>query len=144
MKNNDLISFTLAGLSTEQFAILEDTGSYRDELDLQTSLKFGVDNSKKQIVVFSKFRFEHAKNPIIVLEVSSVFKIKEYSWNDLINDNEIKFPKNFILHLAMLTIGAARGILHAKTEKSNYHSVLLPTINVNEIIGNDLVVVLDK
>ena len=30
---------------------------------------------------------------------------------------EMKFPKGFVAHLAMITVGTLRGVLHTKTEE---------------------------
>jgi hypothetical protein len=39
----------------------------------------------------------------------------------------------------MLTVGTARGVLHAKTENTKYNRYVLPTINVASMIKNDAV-----
>ena len=42
---------------------------------------------------------------------------------------------NFIRHLSAISIGTARGILHAKTENTAYNKYFLPTININELVS---------
>jgi hypothetical protein len=37
----------------------------------------------------------------------------------------------------MLTIGTSRGILHAKTEGTEFNKFILPTINVNQLVEKD-------
>ena len=39
----------------------------------------------------------------------------------------------------MLTIGTARGVLHSKTENTPYNKYLLPTLNVSDLVNNDLI-----
>ena len=42
------------------------------------------------------------------------------------------------MHLVLLTIGTLRGVLHCKTENTEFEDLKLPTINVNELIPNDI------
>ena len=53
--------------------------------------------------------------------------------------NLLKVPKGFLSHLAVLTIGTTRGILHAKTEGNCFNKYVLPAINVTEIIKEDAI-----
>ena len=55
-------------------------------------------------------------------------------------EDDYIIPKNFITHLTVLTIGTARGILHAKLEKSGFEKFLLPTLNISDIIKDDLII----
>ena len=41
--------------------------------------------------------------------------------------------------MGTIVVGAARGIIHAKTEGTILNSVILPPINLVEIIKDDLV-----
>ena len=50
-----------------------------------------------------------------------------------------KLPSGFVCHLAMLAIGTARGVLHAKTENTLFNKYLIPTINVAELIKDDII-----
>lgn len=142
MSNNDPIGFFLVNLSTDQFALLKEDVNIKDRFDIQTQVRFGVSNDDKLLAVLVKFRFEQNRKPFIILEVSSKFKVRDEDWASLTDEKgeNIAFPRNFILHLTVLTVGAARGILHAKTENSIYHSILLPTINVNELIDSEKII----
>ncbi|MPN63841.1 hypothetical protein SDC9_211608 [bioreactor metagenome] len=56
----------------------------------------------------------------------------------MLSNNVLLVPKNFMQHLAVITIGTARGILHAKTENTPFNQYVLPTINVSEMIKDDV------
>jgi hypothetical protein len=44
----------------------------------------------------------------------------------------------------MLCVGTLRGVLHAKTENSVYNKFYLPTINVNDLVKTDIVLVTEN
>lgn len=39
----------------------------------------------------------------------------------------------------MLTIGTTKGVLHSKTENTTFNHFVLPTLNGNELVKNDVV-----
>jgi len=41
-------------------------------------------------------------------------------------------------HLSVMTVGTARVVLHTKTEGTFFNRFLLPTINVPELVTDDI------
>lgn len=138
---NQPLGFALQQINTEQFATVNDSISDNKEIEIQASLRFGVDQGQHIIVCFSKFEFEQEGKTILIIEVSCQFEIENASWEQLINAEEesIILPKGFAAHLAMLTVGTTRGVLHAKTEKTAYNPLMVPTVNVASMISEDVV-----
>ena len=56
-----------------------------------------------------------------------------------LDDNTYLVAKGLAVHFAVLTIGSARGILHAKTEGTPFNEFLLPTIDVNNMLEEDVI-----
>lgn len=75
----------------------------------------------------------------IKIQVSCHFNIEPDTWTSFLKDSNVVVPKNFISHLTILTIGTSRGILHAKTEGTEFNQFILPTINVNQLVDADAV-----
>ena len=138
-KNN--IGFGLRKVTTEQFAIIESSFEEGKPIELKVGLRFGINNENKIISTFFSTNLIQEKAPFLLLEVGCHFNITENAWLSFLNDNksEIVIPKGFISHLAMLTIGTARGVLHSKTESTTFNQFLLPTLNVNELVQNDVI-----
>ena len=55
-------------------------------------------------------------------------------------DNKIIIPKELLAHFGVHTIGTARGILHCKTEGTQFNTFILPPINVSERITEDIII----
>lgn len=138
---NQNIGFALRKISTEQFAIIEDEFTEGNEVDLKTNVKFGIDTEKRGLSVMSQFTFKNGVSPFLLVEVGCFFEIHEDSWDSFYDSEKDRFvfPRAFISHLVVITIGTTRGVLHSKTEGSKFNGFLLPTINVNELIDNDLI-----
>ena len=131
------VGFALAAIKTEQFALFEENFSPKKETSITTSLEFKINLEQKLIGVFATFSFEQAKKVFIKIQVSCHFNIDTDSWNSFLQDEIMVVPQSFIAHLTMLTIGTSRGILHTKTEGTEFNKFILPTINVKSLVDKD-------
>lgn len=137
-KENTQVVFALKGIKTEQFAIFEENYSPKKATSLGTELQFKLDQNNKQIAVFLGFEFLQGKKVFLKIQVSCHFKIEESSWSSLIQENKLIVPKGFLAHLAMITTGTSRGVLFAKTEATPFSTFIVPTLNVAEMIKEDV------
>ena len=133
------ISFGLKRITTEQFAMVDEAPVDFDKVNINIGIRFGIDPEGKMLAASTLFKFEYASKPFIIIEATCHFSIEEKSWDSFVTGHKIKFDKGFLTHLAMITVGTNRGILHTKTEGTPYNEFVLPTINVIEIIKDDFV-----
>jgi hypothetical protein len=105
------------------------------------NFRFSVNEAQKIISVFSSFTFKHEGKHFIIVEGGCHFRIKFHDWENFLSEDktELIIPKGLLVHLATITVGITRGILHAKTENSNFNQYHLPIINVGEMIKKDSV-----
>jgi hypothetical protein len=142
MENESLnIGFALSKVTTEQFAIIEEGFSDTGNIRIGTILKFGCDEKQKLLACFGTFTFQSDEKTFMIIEAGCQFMIKDESWDKMYSKdpNRLVGPKGFLSHLAMLTVGTARGILHAKTEGTCFNKYVLPTINVTTLIREDVI-----
>ena len=137
-----VIGFKLVKITTEQFAIIEESYTKEATIHLRTNLEFGIDKEKRVIVVMPTFDFFTKDNLFMKIKTGCHFVIKDDAWSIMIdeNENEIKLPIKLIRHLCVITIGTTRGILHSKTENTEYNKYFIPTINVEEMIKEDVII----
>lgn len=137
------LGFRFTGLRTVAFAIIEKSFKKTGETGLKTGLGFGVDIDDHTITCNARFEFERKKDqPFLILEVQGHFEIEQKDFNHKIDQGSERFliTRNLATHFAVLTVGAARGILHAKTENTVYNEFLLPTIDIRQMIEEDVLV----
>jgi hypothetical protein len=134
------VPFKLVGISTEQFAFLEE--SYMDDgaLGIEFSLRQGIDPKKNGFSVFLTVSYLANEKVFLKLEVGCHFEIEKESWKEFMRqeDQRIVFPKGLIQHLSVITVGTTRGVLHAKTENTRLHGLFLPTLDLTQVIAEDV------
>ena len=131
------VGFKLLNITTEAFAAFPDLFNEKKKIEFQQEYSFGVDSEKRAIGVYADYRFTHSKTVFLNIKVGCHFEIHQDNWMAMDNPEkkQLVVQPGFLGHLTMLTIGTARGILHAKTENSPLNRFMLPTINVTEIIS---------
>lgn len=137
---SDRIGFKFRKIITEQFAIIESAFNKEEDVKFNLNIKYGLNQKDKTVAVFVEPTFSQNKNPFLILEMVCHFKVEEKAWDSFKNQikDKLVIPLGFIHHLTMLAIGTARGALHSKTENTPFNNYLMPTINITEIIKNDV------
>lgn len=133
-ENPNSINFSFINIKTEQFVTFEENFDKSKEIKLNTNLSFGLNSEDKIFSISTKFTFEINNKPFVSIQLSCFFEIDKNNWESLITNGVIFFPKDFVAHMAMLTVGTSRGVLHAKTEGTIFNEFVLPTINVVDMI----------
>lgn len=138
MADNKEINFNLLKIKTEQFAIFKENYIPNEEINLNTNLTFGLNQEDKVFLVTPKYTFQMNEKPFMTIQINCFFKIEDKTWKSFIKKKEIIFPKDFVAHMAMITVGTSRGILHSKTEGTEFNELILPTLNVSEMVPEDI------
>ena len=140
--SNGNFKFKLVNILTNQFALIEEHFS-EDVSTVQLSLnhKFGIDIEKRNIALKNQIRFLSDNQIFIIVEITCTFNISEESWVELRIEekSDIVIPSGFATHLLVLTVGSARGVLHAKTENTKFNKYFLPTLDLSKSIENYIV-----
>ncbi len=135
---NKNFRFALGKIKTDQFAIIENAYKANENVNFKIGLQFGANKDNKLLSVKVSVQFEQNTIPFIIMEASCYFHVEPSDWEMLIEDNGLLIPKGFITHLSVLTVGTVRGILHAKTEGTNFNGFVLPTVNITELVTTDI------
>ncbi|MFZ4753755.1 MAG: hypothetical protein ACOYLG_10460 [Chitinophagaceae bacterium] len=140
MEEEKIIQFQLIGIKTVEFATFEQDFVADGEFMVNTNLNYSFHLEDKVVIVNAKFIFLCNEKPVIAIAVNCYFNLRQ--WDEYYSESEQKLtlPKNLAQHIAVITIGTTRGVLHTKTEGTLLNSLLLPSINVLELVPNDIII----
>jgi len=139
-RKQNAVGFRLIDITTEQFASLENNYDHQgDDIEIGFETSFKLDKTNHVIGSYCRFNFYQNDNYILIAEVACHFKIMEQTWDSSFVPErmEITFPKSFLTHLLVLTVGTARGVIQAKKPKS-YVGLILPTFDVTKVVVEDM------
>jgi len=131
--------FSIVGIKTEQFAIVQPDIDLSHPVEVRAGFKVSGDLSKRVVSVFPLIKFMDGKETLLILECGCHFALTEATWEQCRNsDNQVKIPKELLTHLAVIALGTARGVLHAKTEGTLFNHHIMPVLNLTEVFKDDL------
>lgn len=148
MKNDiNEIGFRLNQIEKKQFATLGDVPAPSSIIHENIEFAFGVLQEEKIIgCLFHYTLLGDGDKPFLTIQVSCDFKINQENWQQLAGEtkSDIKLPKGFAQHLAGITVGTARGILHNETENTPFNEYPVGLINLKDIFTDDAVIDLQE
>lgn len=133
------IQFRIHKIETLQFALLQDKAD-KDKMSFSGGFGFRLDPKAGLIRSSFKYEFFNDETPALILEVAIGFTVDISSFRKQIEGNSQIYviPKGFALHLAMITVGTSRGILHERTKDSLFNAFPIPTIDITKSITSDI------
>lgn len=138
------VLFKLSGIRTEQFGIIETVQITSATINLAAEIDLSINESGHAIVCRFKTSFRANAETFLILAVACLFSIEPRTMGHMKVGHELRIPKGLAHHLGIITVGTARGVLHAKTEGTLYNRFVLPTINIEEQIQEDIIFQLDN
>lgn len=131
--------FRMFGIHIDQFAILADNNP-NDVLEMNTEINFKYADNGGKIACYAKFEFSAEQRTLMLLALICEFEIEADDFKLLQKEGKTTIPKELLELFAVHTIGTARGILFCKTESTQFNNVIIPPVNVSDIIRNDMVI----
>jgi hypothetical protein len=140
------IPFRIIEIDTSQF--FADASLYKEGCDVGMTAGVPISASKEDhaIEVALNVQFTCESTAFIILEVKVKFEIEPQAFQELFITKKkitsVVIPVGLSRHLATLTVGTARGVLHERLSKSKLNGFVLPTIDLTKILESNIV--LDK
>ncbi|MBV6641473.1 MAG: hypothetical protein KI791_12170 [Cyclobacteriaceae bacterium] len=134
------IPFFIKAINTLEFATLPNIYKKEENVRITTNFQIGIDEKNNGIAVLLELNYTCNKNPFIIFKIQNEFGVDNDSFESFKNtkENKIIVPKGFLNHLAAMTVGTVRGVLHEKLKKTEFSEFLLPAIDVSEIPNEDM------
>jgi len=141
MAKSSPIPFRIKSIETQEFATFKEVYTNEKEVGISTGFNFGMDKTNHLVAVFFNLSFNSKEeDPFVLLKVRIEFDVEPKVFEGFKSKRAKKWilPKDFLIHLSALSLGTARGILHEKISKTEFSHLLLPALNVSEILEEDV------
>ncbi|MBD5420485.1 MAG: hypothetical protein K2F93_07050 [Muribaculaceae bacterium] len=134
-----MIRFRMVRINVDQFAILAEKVP-AEGVSFSVHLGFNVASNAARIACIFTIEFTHVEMPLLKLSINCEFDVMEEDWKNYINDKILTIAKEDLGFFANQTVGVARGILFCKTENTDFQNLILPPVNLIDLINQDLVI----
>jgi len=132
------IEFRLRNIQMTKCSFQNPDRPIQEDQELGFSFEFGVrfdeEKSEINIDVDSKIYFS-PKQKLIIGEIKTVTCFSINNFKDFVyKKNHFEFPEDFVIMLLSISFSTLRGIIVEKSTSILQYQVILPIINIKEII----------
>ncbi|MDE6403056.1 MAG: hypothetical protein K2K86_04525 [Muribaculaceae bacterium] len=127
----------MAKINVSQFAILADNAP-EDGLSYTVGINFGGAPDARRVACEFSIEFDHGEKALLKLAVFCEFDIMAADWDERVNAGILTLTKSELGLFANQAVGVARGILFCKTEGTPFGRFIVPPINLETLISEDL------
>ena len=135
------IPYRINKIKTVQFASFPDALDYEiyknnGGFGIESSFSFGYNADLTSIRCTASFKYSQNESLLLICEVQCFFDIAPEGGKQIRQDKKISVE--FLQYMATIATGTARGIIHTKTEGTVLNELVLPPINLTEVITEPL------
>lgn len=134
------IKFSLVHIEDNQFSTFDEALENDKPIEQQVGFGFGVDMEKHVIAVSLEFILKKENNPLLKQQITCYFEIETNDFKTQLEQGNkvIVLPCDFGKHLAMITVGTARGVLFANTRNTPFGQFLIGLLNIDNMFNEDI------
>ena len=111
------------------------------EINVSTEFSYAVNIPAHRVRCISKYIYTQDEKEVLSCDLTCTFEVKEEAFNSFIKDDKLTLDVDWLRYMATIAVGAARGEIHARAEieKSELSEIILPPINLVEIIKESVI-----
>ena len=111
------------------------------EINVSTEFSYAVNIPAHRVRCISKYIYTQEEKEVLSCDLTCTFEVKEEAFNSFIKDDKLTLDVDWLIYMATIAVGAARGEIHARAEieKSDLSEIILPPINLVEIIKESVI-----
>lgn len=114
------------------------------EFGLQISINSGYNPDARLLKVTVGATFTNNGQIAVNCETATYFELDEVTAQEHLTDGDYVFTRDEMIYFGAFCIGTLRGVLAAKLEKTEFSGLILPPVNVYDIITGPLVISMPK
>lgn len=142
MEKNRHIPFRIIAIDAKKFKAKEDVDSDIDKAKIHSTFSFAVNATQKLVRCDSEYTYNCQGEDVLVFAMSCVFAVEEEGFSQMTEDGKFTIEPYFSQYLATISVGAARGEIHARCEArhSPLARVILPPMNLIKALPDPIVI----
>lgn len=131
------IPYSISQIKTPQFAIFPDKFVNGEKTAMKVSVSFGIPKDLQQIKCNLDIQFLQGDTLLLTTVIECYFHISPEGIENIRKAGNIE--KDFLRYMGTIAVGTARGVIAAKTENTILNGLVLPPINLVNLIKDDMV-----
>lgn len=137
------IQYRLQGFDLPQFNMRMENYGAELETKARTNIEFAYNKDKHVVKSSVYIEMLQGGKEFLVMQMDAYAEIRDSSAERLMTDEGIRLPRNLQCQFASFCYGALRGVMYLKTLNTPLQNIVLPPLELHNIIKSDIVISLD-
>lgn len=139
----DNIQYRLQSFDLPRFNIRLENYGAKSKTKIGTNIAFAY-NKDKCVVKSSVFiEMSQDDKEFLVMQMDAYVEIRESSAKQMMTEKGICLPRFLQCQFASFCYGALRGVMYLKTLNTPLQNVILPPLELHDVIKNDIIISLE-
>ena len=130
------IPYKISHIETMQFAIFPENLINGQEVLVNTNCGYNERSDLNQVRNVISVNYNQNEKLLMVVQLACYYDIAPEGVEAI--KAEGKIPVDFLRYMGSISVGTIRGVIHAKTEGTVLNPVVMPPVNLEEMVKNDL------
>lgn len=130
------IPYRISHIETVQFAVFPENFVNGAEVMVNTNCGYNVRSDLHQVRNIISVNYIQNEKLLLVAQLACYYDIAPDGFKAI--KEEGKIPVDFLRYMGSISVGTIRGVIHAKTEGTVLNPVVMPPVNLEEMITGDL------
>lgn len=134
-----MLKYRILNFEVPEFAIIKPEPDVDAKYAYNVGVEIGLSPENRMMKFKFTFRFLQQEELCFLIALETELEIEADSWDTIATPEKVAIPRDAIMHIATVTIGAARGILFERLRNSPWQRFLMPPIEINDLIKSEMV-----
>jgi hypothetical protein len=130
------IPYRISRIETLQFAVFPDNFVNGQQMLVNTNCGYNVREDLSQIRNIVSVNYTQNGDLLMVAHLACYYDIAPEGIGAIKAAGKI--PVEFLRYMGSISVGALRGVIHARTEGTVLNPFVLPPVNLEEMVNGDL------
>ncbi|MCA4782861.1 hypothetical protein IF125_11455 [Empedobacter stercoris] len=133
------MDFSIISGNIEEFATFDNENIKKEEeLEMSNGVSIKVNFKEEIIAIIYNLIFNLKNDPIIKLKTRHEFQFSKELWSTFYQDEKFIIKKEILNQIGDISIGSSRGMLITKLNNTKYQEIIIPYIEINNIIDQEI------
>ena len=131
--------FRIVEISIPQFATFEsDFNSNVEDVEFETNYSYGIKPEDRLFIAILSISFFQEKRIVVKIEVNVTFELDKDTFDSYMYADKFCMSAQQLKILTSILYGSSRGVLAAKLENSSLKNIILPLVDLDDVMTHPL------
>ena len=131
--------FRIIEISIPQFATFEsDFNPNVEDVEFETNYSYGINPEDRLFIAILSISFFQEKSIVVKIEINVTFELDKDMFDSFMDTDKFCMPADQLKIFTSILYSSSRGVMAAKLENSPLKNIILPLVDLDDVMTHPL------